>query len=246
MSPLRIIQEDKKDPVLLIHGLGAQAGIWDRIGPQVPSRLVVELYGHGAQQHFPPSLSIRNTVADLHTFLKAHKYSGLPVVGHGLGGLIGLQLAREHSRYVRSLALIDTPTWQTGWKMAHRIMLHVVRDDFLPSVKHHMESLCRDESLLDGLISMGQATHPRAYYLYLRDMFSHDYRNMLSDIRVPVLGIFTRSLVHKDKELDRVNTRFAYSRLEDYRSKWMQDSRHFAMLEQPDGLSAILKSFWKG
>ncbi len=245
MSPLRIIQKGKKDPVLYIHGLGGNAGIWEQVADKTGSSLIVELYGHGEQSHFPPQLSIQHTAADLYTYLKGHKYSGLRVVGQGLGGLIALELAHRNPAMVRELSLLDTPTWQTGWKIAQRLMLHVVRDDFARSVKHHMESLCRNEAHVEKLIAMGQAVQPRAWYLYLRDMFARDFRPYLDKIKVPVQVIITGSLAHNERKLLKILSRFAYEDLENLLVVGMPQQGHFPMLEEPGELAAHLEKFWR-
>lgn len=242
--PLRILEQGKKDPVLYIHGLGSDAAVWEPVAELCGPSLRVELYGHGTQSHFPPRLDIRTTAADLYTYLKGRKDGPLRVAGQGLGGLVALELAHAWPEMVRSLSLLDTPTWQTGWKIAQRLMLHTVREDFNRSAALYMEKLCPDPALAEKMTSRAQAVQPRAWYLYLRDMFARDWRDCLPGLNIPVQVLFTGTLAPHQRKLLRLLARFGYENVRRLVVVHLPRQGHFAMLEDPAGLAAQLEKFW--
>src|SRR3546814_14924484 len=50
-------------------------------------------------------------VADLDAFMAANKLSGAAVVGHSMGGLVGLMLAKAHPGDVGKLMVVDALTY---------------------------------------------------------------------------------------------------------------------------------------
>jgi pimeloyl-ACP methyl ester carboxylesterase len=76
--------------VLLLHGLGATAEVWDGLLPLLPGAWVApDLPGHGGSAPLPAYTfaGVADAVADL------VEPSGTVVLGHSFGGVVGLHLA---------------------------------------------------------------------------------------------------------------------------------------------------------
>ena len=79
-----------ENEIVLIHGLGANASVWDNVAPYLRGMLKVwiyELHGHGET---PPlrAPSITTEAAALGEFLREHDLPYPTLVGHGMGALI--------------------------------------------------------------------------------------------------------------------------------------------------------------
>ena len=94
--------------VVLVHGLGGAASNWVELAPALARSyrvLALDLPGHGGSSPLPaaPSLTpfadVVRAVAEREALLPA------AVVGHSLGGLVGLRLALRHPDAVRALLL---------------------------------------------------------------------------------------------------------------------------------------------
>jgi pimeloyl-ACP methyl ester carboxylesterase len=97
-------------PLVLVHGLGGAATNWIELAPLLARRhrvLVPELPGHGRSTPLPvvPNLA---AFAD-RLALVAEREGLLPaaVVGHSLGGLVGLRWALRRPADVRSLVIMS-------------------------------------------------------------------------------------------------------------------------------------------
>ena len=88
-----------REPLLLIHGLGGSAGVWDPVVPLLAAErevVVLELPGFGAAPALPPE--VEPTAAALATALREElAVRGIErphVAGNSLGAWVGLELGR--------------------------------------------------------------------------------------------------------------------------------------------------------
>ena len=99
------------EPVLLLHG-GLLA---DENGPLLEQPALTDDYkvinyhrrGFAGSEHPPGKAQIADQVADAHAMLAELGVERTHVVGHSLGGVIGIQLALDHPEQVHTLALLE-------------------------------------------------------------------------------------------------------------------------------------------
>jgi pimeloyl-ACP methyl ester carboxylesterase len=103
--------------LVLVHGLGGAASNWVELTPTLARSyrvLALDLPGHGGSSPLPtaPSLTpfadVVRAVAEREALLPA------AVVGHSLGGLVGLRLALRHPDAVRGLVLAASAGISSG------------------------------------------------------------------------------------------------------------------------------------
>lgn len=101
-------------PVVLLHGLGVSGVVWTAFARrELGDREVIapDLRGHGESGRSPDAAygvtDYAGDVADL----VATRFGGTPVVlvGHSLGGLVAIEVARQTPAVVGHLALLDPP-----------------------------------------------------------------------------------------------------------------------------------------
>ena len=100
-------------PVLLIPGLACPRGVYDGIAADLARThrvMLVQVNGFGGDD---PGANLRpgileGIVADLHDYLARNRLSGVAVIGHSMGGLVGLMLAREHPADLNRLMVVDS------------------------------------------------------------------------------------------------------------------------------------------
>ena len=105
-------------PILLVHGLAANARVWDGVAAPLAATgrqvLAVDLRGHGTSASVPdPPGSDPTLVAaqDLSWICRAMGWSRVVVAAHSWGAHIALQLAVDLPHLVAGLALVDG-----GWR----------------------------------------------------------------------------------------------------------------------------------
>src|SRR6266576_1629468 len=106
---------DPEDPpVLLVHGVTSNAGIWWRVGSALAAAgrhvIGVDMPGHGRTVKAPRSHRLADTAAELTAFVRAASLDrpNLAVVGHSWGGMVSAHLPAAGLR-PRTIILVDPP-----------------------------------------------------------------------------------------------------------------------------------------
>ena len=88
-------------PLLLIAGLASDGASWGPLLAELPERhlILVDNRGAGRTRSTGP-IRFGDLVADIASLIEALGIGPVDVVGHSLGGAIGLWLAAEHPRFV--------------------------------------------------------------------------------------------------------------------------------------------------
>jgi pimeloyl-ACP methyl ester carboxylesterase len=97
-------------PVLLVHGGGAHTGWWLDVVPRLIDRqrvVVVDLSGHGESGH-RSAYRYLTWVDELAAVVEAVGGGPAHVVGHSMGGLVGVHLAGRRPDVVASLTILDS------------------------------------------------------------------------------------------------------------------------------------------
>lgn len=107
-------------PILLLHGMAASARYWDpliRLFKTSNKVITMDLLGYGR------SPMPKNVVYDYETHTKAitdtleslNINQPVIVVGHSMGALIALRLARQHPDLVKKLVTVGMPVYDTDF-----------------------------------------------------------------------------------------------------------------------------------
>jgi pimeloyl-ACP methyl ester carboxylesterase len=100
-----------KPTAVLIHGTGDGAHVWTEIAPSINdicNLILVDLRGHGdSDWSASGDYSLRSHVADIIGVLDALSIDPVILVGHSLGGLIGIHVAAAVRNRVRGVLLAD-------------------------------------------------------------------------------------------------------------------------------------------
>jgi pimeloyl-ACP methyl ester carboxylesterase len=106
-------------PLLLVHGVTSNSGIWWRIGPALAAHgrrvIAVDMPGHGRTSRGPRSHRFADTAAELVTYARAAGLdrSDLAVVGHSWGAMVSAHLPAM-GLGPRTIVLIDPPYLTLG------------------------------------------------------------------------------------------------------------------------------------
>ena len=97
--------------LLLLHASGCHAHWWNDVGLLLAETyhvLALDLRGHGESQHAqPPDYSFDAYVADIISFVDTLNLQRLAIIGHSMGGYIGLQYASTQPAALRALVVAD-------------------------------------------------------------------------------------------------------------------------------------------
>jgi pimeloyl-ACP methyl ester carboxylesterase len=102
----------KGAPVILIPGLSSPREVWAGVVPDLVGKhrvYLVQVNGFGGDDpraNLKPGV-IEGVVEDIHRLIAAEKLGKAAVVGHSMGGLAGLMLAKAHPGDVNRLMVVD-------------------------------------------------------------------------------------------------------------------------------------------
>jgi aminoacrylate hydrolase len=100
-------------PIVLSAGMGGSGSFWAPQLDALASRHQVILYDHvGTGRSAAGSRSIAGMADDIASVLDHAGVDAAHVVGHAIGGIVGIELALRHPKRLRSLAVVN------GWGRA--------------------------------------------------------------------------------------------------------------------------------
>jgi pimeloyl-ACP methyl ester carboxylesterase len=98
-------------PVVLIHGVGLDATIWDAQAEALAERhrvVAYDMLGHGRSAHPPGARTLGDFVTQLSELLDALGLGQVAMIGFSMGGLVARAFAAAYPERVSHLALIST------------------------------------------------------------------------------------------------------------------------------------------
>ena len=103
--------------ILFIHGIGNSGAAWNEVIEQLPEgmRLItIDLLGFGKSKRPPWAIYSAATQARsvMATFFKLRLRSPVIIVGHSLGALVAVEIAKKYPLLVRSLILCSPPFYK--------------------------------------------------------------------------------------------------------------------------------------
>jgi pimeloyl-ACP methyl ester carboxylesterase len=103
--------------LVLVHGLGGAASNWVELTPALVRShrvLALDLPGHGGSSPLPAAESLTPFADVVRAIAEREALLPAAVVGHSLGGLVGLRLALRHPDSVRGLVLAASAGISSG------------------------------------------------------------------------------------------------------------------------------------
>jgi pimeloyl-ACP methyl ester carboxylesterase len=99
-------------PLLLLHGFGNDAHVWDDFAPVVAPyyrTLALDLRGHGRSDRDPQARYDHETMArDVEAVLDSLGIERVVIVGHSMGGRVGMRFAGRNPEKLAGFVIVDS------------------------------------------------------------------------------------------------------------------------------------------
>lgn len=249
-------------PVILIPGLSSPRAVWDQVVPGLAKGhrvVLVQVNGFGGDDpgaNVQPGI-IDGVVADLDSYISANKLQGAAVVGHSLGGLIGLDLAKTHPTEVGKLMVVDSLPYIGDIFLPGATVAQVepqakrMRDKEVASYGKPADTAAATATA-NGLalkpdsrtkvIAWIKQADPRVTGEALYEAMTTDLRPDVGGIATPITLVYPWS-ANLPKEKADAFYKAEYAKAPNVTFVPVGDSAHFVMLDQPTAFQAALDAF---
>ncbi len=245
------------DPVVLIPGLASPRAVWDGIAPELARGhrvLLVQVNGFGGDDPGANAQGdglLAGVVEDLAGYLRDNRIARPAIIGHSMGGLIGMMLAKTHQERVGRLMIVDALPF-FGVLVSPTATPETVRP-IAAQLRTALQSQSGPQPVPTSM-SLNEAA--RAQIAVWMTAANHHvtgqaiYEDATSDLRgdVPAIGRVPTTVLYAVSDparADMFRTIFAgaYAAAPSIRVIPVENSAHFIMLDQPDRFREAVMAF---
>ncbi|WP_425228431.1 alpha/beta fold hydrolase [Sphingomonas sp.] len=247
-------------PVVLIPGLSSPREVWAGVAPQIARNhrvILVQVNGFGGDApgaNLQPGL-LDGVVTDLNGYLASQHLGPVDVIGHSMGGLLALMMAKAHPQAVHRLMVVDSLPW-IGTLFGPTLTVaqvepqaRAMRDQMAavygsatnPSADATAARLAlKPESRAQVAAWVNHADARVTAQAFYADMTT-DLRPAMAAIATPITLVYPGTGGADDQ--GAALYRAAYAQAPHVTYVPVADSAHFIMLDQPAAFAAAVQSF---
>ena len=180
---------------------------------------------------------------DVEIYITKKKLKNISILGHSMGGTLGLWLASDQDVY-KKLILIDAlpamgalmfPNYDSESiqydSLYNQQLLEMSEADFETMANQMAINLSLDPEGQKRIVEDMLRSDRKTYVYGYTDLLKLDLRQKLANIKVPVY-ILAANLPY-GKEVATINYKNQYQNLSDYKLHFAENSKHFIMYDQP-------------
>jgi pimeloyl-ACP methyl ester carboxylesterase len=263
LAHISIVSEGAGTPIVLIPGLSTPRAVWNAVSGELARNhrvILVQVNGFGDDDpggNLKPGV-LAGVVSDLHSHLAAQKVGPAKVVGHSLGGLVALQLAKAHPEDASALMIVDSlpyvgDIFVPGATVAQiEPQAKIMRDQIVASYGKSDAAVAQRTASTMALTSPAQAkiaawigkADARVSGEAMYEDLTTDLRPDMASIDTPITLVFPYSAA-MPKERAEPFYHGEYAKAPHVTFVPVADSGHFVMLDQPQAFSAAIDAFVK-
>lgn len=243
-------------PVVLIPGLASPAAVYDEVTAKIGKdhRLIlVQVNGFAGSPASSGSVDnlLPGAVDELAAWLAANHIEKPAVIGHSMGGLMGMMLAKAHPHAVGRLLIVDalpfygmlfgpTATPDAIRPVVEQMRAGLVNGTSPPQVPPHMSNTDAGKT---KILAWLRASDPKTVGEALVEDATTDFRPELPALSaVPVTVLYAAPSTEMKPMADGLY-REAYKGLPNAKLVPVESSEHFIMLDQPERFDEEVAAF---
>ena len=250
--------------VVLIPGLACSAAVWDATAAHLEAHYrlhIVQVTGFGGSPAptNAPTAVIQPTVDAIDAYIKTNKLKAPKIIGHSMGGFMGLMLAQQHPDDVGKLMVVDSLPFfsaifgvadaagaEPQAAMMRDTILHETQTEYADGEKQFLHSLVKSpdgyKAATGWAIASDKAVVARALY----EVMTTDIRAKLHEIKTPVTMLYPwDSASGMEQSAADGFYRDNFAALPNKTMVRIDNSLHFIMLDQPETFAKQVDAFLK-
>lgn len=217
-------------PLIFLHGTGCDAADWKNMISLFPSNqymIFPEFRGHGNSQIPEEKFTIRNLAEDIIYLMKHLKFDQAYFIGHSLGGMVSLEIARQ-CNMVKGLILLE------GWTSLSVCGNAFDKNHMFGSMPVSVSDEIRKKS--KNIINSFQADIWKYFWESVRGFDASDF---LQSSNIPILEIYGICGYKGFRNLLRVPER------KNIRLEFISGTGHYPAHEKPDETAKLILDWLK-
>ncbi len=263
MPHISVVATGKGPAVILIPGLSSPRAVWDGVVPGLAKThrvYVVQVNGFGGDApgaNLSPGI-LDGVVGDLHALIGKDRIAGAAIVGHSMGGLVAMMLAKAHPADAGRLMIVDSlPFIGTLFSPAATVALvepqaRAMRDAQVASygkpasdavAQATAERLAAKPASRIQVAAWVKAADPRVSGEALYEDMATDLRPAMKSIATPITLVYPWSASGPTKPQADAMYRGAYADAPHVTFVDIGDAAHFVMLDQPERFRQAIETF---
>jgi len=250
--------------VIMIPGLASSSAVWHPEADKLKAHYRVHLFQVNGFAGTPAGANaggpiIAPLVEELAAYVRANNLSHPAIIGHSLGGLLGLMLANKHPEAVGKLMIVDslpffgmlfgpTATIASVEPRAAQMRDQVAagtQDTYAAGEPKVMATLVKSQNTeAQAAIAAAQASDHGVVARAMYDDMTTDLRSDLARIQTPatILYAFDASVGFPQAAVDGLY-QTAYAALPNKRLVRIDGSYHFIQIDQPEAFDREVQAF---
>jgi pimeloyl-ACP methyl ester carboxylesterase len=254
-------------PIVLIHGMLNSSSHWRSVASSLASEYTViapDLIGHGDSAAPRGDYSLGAHAASIRDLLAAIGIDRATIVGHSLGGGVAMQFFYQFPQRVERLVLISsgglgrevTPSLRTAAMPGVSLLLSMTIKPRLLDALTQTGARLRERGVRSGvyLQAAARALRPlqnadarQAFLHTLRSVIDVHGQRVSATDRLYLLESLPTMIVwgERDNTIPLAHGRSAHEAIPHSRFRTLAEAAHFPHLEDPGGLSELLRDFMR-
>jgi pimeloyl-ACP methyl ester carboxylesterase len=248
--------------VIFIPGLTCSGAIWDATAKRLEAHYrlhIVQVAGFAgsAPKANAQGEVIQPTVDAIDAYIKANKLKSPKIIGHSLGGLMGMMLADQHPDDASSLMIVDSLPFYaammgandaaTAAPLAAAIRDTIIaesQDAYAKSERESIPTLVKSPEGCKAVVQWAVASDKSVVARAMYEDMTMDMRPRLKEIKTPVTLLYPwdASTGMQQAAVDGFY-RQSFATLPNKTMVRIDRSYHFIMFDQPEQFAAQVDTF---
>jgi (E)-2-((N-methylformamido)methylene)succinate hydrolase len=242
--------EGSGTPLVLVHGVGGDAGSWDEVAPRLAAKfrvIRVDLRGHGRSAPIRSPCTLEDLARDVTDAMDELGVGSFRLAGFSLGGQVAQSIALEAPERVAKLALISTVAGRTESERAvaaKRVAL-LKEQGTAAIAQSNRERWFTDEfrarhpDKVEARVQQLLQTDAESYLHAFSVFASADLGARLGGIRAPALIITGEN----DAAATPRMAQLMQERIRNSQLRVLPGLRHSLLIESPGAIAELLLDF---
>jgi pimeloyl-ACP methyl ester carboxylesterase len=260
---IAVTAEGSGPDVVLVHGLASSPRVWKGMVERVPGFRyhLVQIAGMGGAQAAGNAQGavVAPVAEEIARYVREEKLGKPALIGHSMGGTIGMMVAARHPDTVGKLMVVDmhpfigqmfggpTATADSVRPIAEAMRARSAKatpEERAAERERSITGMIDTVSERTGPLEDSRASNPDTIANAFSELLVTDLRSELPNIKAPttVLYVTPKGAPFTDAQMDQVY-QLSYGPVAGATVKRVPKSAHFIMLDAPDAFADEVKAF---